>query len=174
MKTSSLNMLASVACGLTVLLSLSGCTGYTVGSTLPPGIASIYIPTFTNLSGEPQLESETTNAAISEFQKDGSLRIVSETQADAVLEVTITDYKIVPLRFEQDNPTNSKEYRMFLTVKLVLTRTKDGEVVVKREGVEGNKTFTRTGSLSAAKQAILPEAARDLAHKIVVSVAEYW
>ena len=49
---------------VTVLLTvLCGCVGYRLGSTLPPGIRTIYVPTFKNESGEPQVESETSRAA---------------------------------------------------------------------------------------------------------------
>ena len=54
---------------------LCGCAGYRLGTLLPPEIKTIHVPTFVNKTREPALEAETTGAAISEFQKDGTLRI---------------------------------------------------------------------------------------------------
>ena len=42
---------------------LGGCLGYRLGTTLPPGIRSLHVPTFVNLTGEPGLESETATTA---------------------------------------------------------------------------------------------------------------
>ena len=35
-----------------VLLAMTGCAGYQLGATLPPGVNSVYIPVFRNESGE--------------------------------------------------------------------------------------------------------------------------
>jgi hypothetical protein len=154
---------------------MTGCAGYQLGTTLPPGINSVYVPTFINKTDEPNIESETTNATISEFQKDGSLHIKSRPEeADAILDVVLTDYEIGPSRYDRDSPTESVEYRLYLTVNITLTRQSDGEVVVSRKGVVGNTDFNRSGSLTAAKLTALPDAAEHLAHNIVEAVVEYW
>jgi hypothetical protein len=77
------------------LVMLQGCVGYRLGSTLPKDIRTVYVPTFVNATGEPQVEAETTAAAIREFQKDGTLRIAAdERSADLVLSVTLTQSKV--------------------------------------------------------------------------------
>ena len=167
-----------IACFVGAILAanfMSGCTGYQLGTTLPPGINNVYVPTFVNQTTEPNIESQTTNAVISEFQKDGSLAIKSKPEdADAVLDVVLTKYEIGPARFDRDSPTESVEYRLYIHVDLTLTRQSDGEVVVSRKGVIGNTDFDRNGSLTAAKSSALPDAAEHLAHNIVEAVVEYW
>ena len=64
-----------------VLFSLSGCTGYRLGSTLPADIKTIYVPTFVNKCGEPNLEGTATQAVLEELQKDGTLRIANRGKA---------------------------------------------------------------------------------------------
>ena len=55
---------------------LTGCASYQLGSMLPNDIKTVYVPTFINKTGEPMIESEATQAAIRELQKDGSLKVV--------------------------------------------------------------------------------------------------
>lgn len=154
------------------LLLGSGCTGYRLGSTLPPGIASVHVPTFVNRTREPQIEGETTRATIQEFQRDGTLKIADSRRADAFLDVALTDYRLQPLRYEKDRAKTTREYRMLLTAELVFKRA-TGEVVVRKR-VVGEATFEPGSNLPTAKQEALPRAASDLAHRIVESVVEAW
>ncbi len=165
-------------CGLvlpgTVIVVLCGCFGYRLGSTLPSDIKTVHVPTFLNKSSEPQLEGETSRAAVEEFQKDGTLRIAGADQADSVVEVTLLSCKLEPVRFEKDNRKTPSEYRMRILAEVVFKRARSGDVLLKPRKIEGETTFVPVGDLSSSKQSALPKAARDLAHKIVVVVAEYW
>lgn len=155
------------------LVLMQGCVGYRLGSTLPPGIKSVHVPTFQNKTGEPLLEAETTGATLREVQKDGTLRIADESRADALLEVTLTRFTLEPLRYERDRAKTTDEYRMRIRAELIFSSKRDGSVLSKRT-VEGEATFEPGGSLTSAKRAALPEAAKDLAHDIVESIVEYW
>jgi len=151
-----------------------GCVGYRFGSTLPPGINSVHVPTFYNRTSEPLLETQTTGATKQGLQKDGTLRVVADkARADALLEVTLTRFTLEPLRYDPDQAKTTNEYRMRIRADLVFKRQRDGHILSKRT-VEGEATFEPAGSLTSAKRAALPEAARDLAHDIVESVVEYW
>lgn len=158
---------------IAVILCISGCMGYRLGSTLPPGIKSVHVPTFINMCGEPQVETETTMAVIREFQKDGTLRIKGAGQADAILKVTLVGYKLEPLLYEPDQAKTTKEYRLKITADIIFSRTQTKEILVKKR-VEGESTFMIAGDISSSKRSALPGAARDLAHDIVESVVEYW
>lgn len=158
---------------LVAVLAVSGCAGYRLGSTLPPGLKTIYVPTFVNNTREPQLESEATQAVLQEFQKDGSLSLTTADRADAILRVSLVSYRLVPLRYDKDRAKTTREYRLKLQADVECTRTDTGDVLVSRR-VSGESTFEPVGDLSSAKRDALPEAARDLAHDIVESVVETW
>ena len=103
---------AIMAC---VLIGLAGCAGYRIGSTLPSDIKTIHIPTFTNKAKQPLIEVQATSRAVSEFQRDGTLRITGAAEADVILEVTITDLTLTPLRYKRNDRRTPNEYRMKLT-----------------------------------------------------------
>lgn len=167
----SLTVAASVC--LLLVVVLGGCAGYRLGSALPPNVKSLHIPTFINKCGEPQVESETTKAAIQEFHKDGTLRVTSAAGADAALEVTLVDFKLEPLRYEKDMEKTVQEYRMKITAEITFRRGRTRELLMEKR-VEGESTFVLEGGLSESKRKALPVAARDLAHDIVESVVEFW
>lgn len=169
-------MVLSVAVPLLLLgtAGYMGCAGYTIGSTLPAGLRSVYMPTFINQCGEPLLENDATTAARSEIQRDGTLQLASdEGSADTILNVTLTDIKTEPIRYDSNNPKTTEEYRLKITAKFVFTQKSTGKVVLSKT-VVGEKTFESTGDLSSAKRTAQPKACEDLAHKIVEGLVEYW
>lgn len=158
---------------LALLLLTPGCAGYRLGSTLPPDIRSVHVPTFINRSGEPQVEGEATRAAIQEFQRDGTLKVVDREQADTIVAVTLTGYRLDPVLFARDNTKTPTEYRIRLTAEMTMTRAKTGAVLAQQK-VTGETTFSAEGGLTAARLQAQPEAFRDLAHNVVERVVEFW
>lgn len=163
---SSLLMLAAL---------LAGCASYQLGSMLPDDIKTVYVPTFVNKTSEPLIETEATQAAIRELQKDGSLKVVSSPEeADTLLTVTLTDYQLTPLKYESDRNTTADEYRMTLTAQVVLTRRTTDKVVSENPRIQGETDLPISGDFTTSKKQGLPNAAEDLAHNIVESVVEAW
>lgn len=156
------------------LVHLTGCAGYRLGSMLPPDIRTVYVPTFVNKTKEPLLEVETTAATIEEIQKDGSLQIAKESDADAILEVALIGFDLSPVTYRRDEDTAAKEYRMTITVAFVMRRTSDKTVVAESPRLSGDATFELIGNLSSSKLRGLPNASSDLAHKIVERLVETW
>lgn len=168
------NMLVAAAV-MSTLLYGTGCTalGYRLGSSLPADIRSVYVPMFVNETEEPQLEADTTQAVISEFQRDGSLRVSDLENADAVLEVVLKEFRLEPIRYDRDDTRSTSEYRMWLEAEVLFRRTTTQEVLVQVD-VHGEHAFDPGGDLGSAKQTALPGAAENLARRIVKNVVEYW
>jgi hypothetical protein len=151
----------------------SGCAGYRLGSSLPPGIKSVHIPTFQNKCGEPLIEIDATRAAISAIQRDGSLQIKSIDTADAVLEVTLTSFDMDPLAYREDKRTAARQYRMILLASYVM-KTPSGAVIAQNSRVRGEATVDVSGDLSSSKARGLPALTDDLAHQIIKRITETW
>ncbi|MDA1043962.1 MAG: LptE family protein [Verrucomicrobia bacterium] len=164
---------AGVIMATTLLLHFTGCAGYRLGSSLPPNVRSVYVPTFINDTDEPSLETEVTRAVIQEFQRDGTLHVLDKSQADVVIDVRLVKFELEPLRYNRDQAKTAEEYRMRISAKLVLTRISTGEVMSERS-VQGENFFDFSGDMGTSKRTALPLAAADLAHDIVESVVEYW
>jgi len=163
-------------CSLLMLAALlTGCASYQLGSMLPDDIKTVYVPTFVNKTSEPMIEMEATQAAIRELQKDGSLKVVgTPEEADTLLTVTITDYRLTPLKFERDMNTTADQYRLTLTAQVVLTRRTTDKVVSENPRTQGEADFPIAGDFTTSKRQGLPSAAQDLAHNIVETIVETW
>lgn len=161
-------------CFCIAALSISGCAGYRLGSMLPADIRTVYVPTFINATDEPLIELETTRAAVNTIQRDGSLRLAPEDEADAILNVTLTEFRMQALAFDRTRRAAANEYRLFLTADAVMTRRTTGEVIARHGRITGDTTFIFTGDLTSAKQDALPRAAEDLAQLVISRMVETW
>jgi Lipopolysaccharide-assembly len=163
-----------VSCLITLLLTCTGCAGYRLGSMLPKELSSVHVPVFKNNTAEPFIETVLTNAVRDEIQKDASLSLENEAEADTELLITINSYTLLPLAYDRENRTQASEYRVLLETSVVLRNRRTGEVVVSYPRVRGDATFDFSGDLTNAKRQALPAVADDLAHQIVERVVEAW
>lgn len=159
---------------LALLLLQNGCTGYRLGSQLPKDIRSVYVPTVRNNTEEPLLENEMTRAILSQIQRDGSLKIATKENADAILYVTLDYYTINPLAYDGNNRSRPNEYRLILGARIEMVRNDNGKVLTRNSSLRGRNDFPLTGDLTSAKQNGLPGAAEDLARYIVAAITEAW
>lgn len=154
---------------------LSGCGTYRLGSMLPPSIKTVYVPTAANETSEPFIEVDVTRAIMQEIQTDGSLKIASvPEEADSVLTVTLREYTLEPLTYDRERRTAANEYRLLLRARVLLTDSKTGKVLVENPLVQGESTFEIIGDFTTSKASGLPNAARDLARRVVGAIVEAW
>lgn len=165
----------------TVLSSLSfllGC-GYTQEVKLPSEIKTIAIRTFKNeippseqFAYRPGLEIELTNAIIDRFIFDGNLKVVPESEADAVLEGSVVSFEQEGLRFDRFDSV--EEYRLFLVVhyKLVDRRTK--QIIMEEPNFSGRAEFFVNRNPTANRRISANTATFDLAKSLVDRIIEEW
>ena len=167
-------ILSSLFASIVILAAFTGCAGYRLGSMLPPDIKSVYVPTFVNRTTEPMIENQTTSETIRKLQEDGSLKVVGKEDADAILEVTLRNYELEPLAYNEQQKTTANEYRIRITAAIVLKRLSNNEIVAEAPFVQGEGTFFVEGDFTSSKQRGLPEAAADLGQRIITQVVEAW
>ncbi len=168
------NCVVKTALLLLAVVVTGGCTGYRLGSMLPPQYTSVHIPTFENETDEPFLESETTNATIQQFQLDGSLRIASAQEASALLLVTLKDLSLSPLQYSDERSAMGLEYRMTVTASIALIDRITEEVITENPRVTGYADFLVEGDMTTSRQTAIPQMSSDLARRIVQQIVEVW
>jgi outer membrane lipopolysaccharide assembly protein LptE/RlpB len=154
-------------------LMLSGCAGYRAGSTLPKSIRTVSL-SIVNKTDEPSIEVAVMKALRAELQMDGRLEVRSQNEADAVLCVTLTRFDLDALAFNRRQGTRAEEYRMTLTASAVLSDAESKEVLQESPVVLGESEFPYVADLTSAKRSALPEAAGDLARKVVSATVTAW
>ena len=94
-----------------------GCYGF-AGGGLPPGINTVAILPFDNLTAEPALQQQVYQAVREAMTNRLGLREASEAQADAVVRGTVTRYEPdLPLAYT--GTTNPEQRQVTVTRRLV-------------------------------------------------------
>lgn len=158
-----------------VLMALAAC-GYSFRggkSNLPSDVKTIAIPTFANNSTELRIDAVLTDNVIYEFTKSGTLKVVSEDKADAVLKGTIDSIYTSDVALTR--AVTSRQRRVLITVSGQLIRTRDKKVLWKGRGISEFRTYNVTNDPpadEAAKQRAMGEAAEELAQTLHDRVLE--
>ena len=173
---------SSFVCLVVLLgLAIAGC-GYTTRSLLPPEYQTLYIVPFKNkidYTSEstrniylPLLEVKVQKAISSRFQFDGNLRLAKEEEADLKLTGELVRYDREVLRYTDNDDV--QEYRVRITVNLVLTDTTTGEMVWAENGFSGEATYFVTGPSASSESSAVSAAQVDLARRVVERTIENW
>ncbi len=152
---------------------LPGCANYQLGTTLPPHLRTISVTTFKNLSEEPQIETSITSATLSEFQRDGQLKVRDADAADILLTGEILLYKLDNVRADRNSPKTTREYKAIVTMRIHAVERATGKRITE-QNVTASKTFDAAGDLMTARRSILPDLSRELGRKIVDAVISAW
>ena len=160
----------------TALLALvAGCASdYKLGTTLPPDLRDVYVPSVQNQSLEPTIHQDATRALLREIRRDGTLNLITdETSATTVLEVTILKFTMSALTYQRNDKHTGRDYRGTVTAHVVFRKRATGTVLFEGD-VSGEEDFDASGDLTSAKRRMMPEACKDLAEHIVDSCISLW
>ena len=161
-----------IALSIFFLLAASGGCGYTLKSTPPHGVKTIYVETFKNETYEPALEIDLTNGITNRFLFDGTLKVTRPENADAVLKGKLTKFTREPLRYTSTEEI--LEYRLTLTVDFSLWDNRTQKVIWEEKNFVGDTTFFTTGSREKSEEKARGEAITELVRRMVDRVVEEW
>jgi TolB-like protein len=153
---------------------LAGCANYHLGSAIPQEKRTIAVPVFVNSSGQPEIEVLATQAVLSEFRRDGTLRIADREDAALELVGRVTSCILTPMRHDRDHPYLSVEYRMVITAKVQVIERATGRVITTLDAVTGDDIFRTQSDLPSTKRDALPRASARLARNIVRETLAAW
>ena len=155
-------------------LLLSGCMGYQLGGSRPEGIETVTMAAVVNKTTEPAIELQVTHAVRDRIQFDGRLKLLNGAgEADGVIEVVLTEYRLTPIAFSDEEKTTPEIYRLRITGTAQLKNTATGKILSESK-TYGEATFPFEADLTSAKRDALPRAAAELAKFMVDDLIETW
>jgi hypothetical protein len=147
---------------------LGGC-GYSLRTSLPPGIRIVHVPVLVNKTAEPGIEDFITQALTQAVVQGARVRIAANAQeADATLEGSIVEYRLTSLSF--DRSANVTSYRLTIALALTFKDLKQNKVLWKQDRVEERADFQVAGQVTqtlAREEVAVQRAAVEVARAIV-------
>jgi outer membrane lipopolysaccharide assembly protein LptE/RlpB len=150
------------------LIQLWGCGYQMVGKEthFPPGLNSLAIPTFKNLTFEPGIEVPFTQAFLREFIRDRRVNVVDRAEADSVLEGSIRYFTMYSVAYDKSGFV--LEYQTNAVLDLALKK-RTGEVLWEEKGVSETQWFRASSQVltnEANKAIALQQLGRFVAERI--------
>jgi len=161
---------------LAVVLGLTGCAGYTLGGQRPVHlrhITKLAVPTFENLTLEPRLAVEVTNAVIKQIQNHGSYQIVPRNQAEAVLEGRIQRITRTQFRSDRTNILRSSQILATLVSTFEVKDSATGKIL-HNGSASADSYIILDANLQLSETQLLEDAAQRLAYNLADQVSEGW
>jgi len=136
----SIRYLATAALMVTVYTS---CGYYSTTSRVAGDIKKIYIPYLENETPEPNVEIEITQRIIDGIIKDNTLKVVSEDEADAILEGSLIKYANDPYTFSEGSSQNiqADQYRLTIGIRVSLYDRTRNEYVWEKKNIQGRGDY---------------------------------
>ena len=118
---------------------------------LPGGYSVVSVPIFKNLTYEPGIETEFTNALVLELTRSKKISVTAKKSAPVVIEGRIESIQYVPFyqQTSSEVPTLpegtalNSEYRILITVSLQMTRISDRKKIWSGR-FQSSRTYSRS------------------------------
>jgi outer membrane lipopolysaccharide assembly protein LptE/RlpB len=160
---------------------LTGC-GYSTRSLLPDNYRTIFVEPFENkidyMNADdrklyvPGMETKVRDAIVDRYLFDGNLRVGTQDGADLVLQGKLLSFAREELRL--DTSENVREYRIRITVGLILSDPSGKKELWAEPSFSGEATYYTTGSLAKSETQAIEDALKDLALRVVARTIEDW
>ena len=119
-------------------LIIVGC-GYSTTSRTAKDIKTIAVPFFVNMTAEPNLEIEVTEQIIDNLVQDNTLKVVRDTEADALLEGRIVSFQNRPFSFNAD--LDAEEYHVIVTLQVTLFSRRLNAPIWENKTISGDGSY---------------------------------
>ena len=100
------NLIQNIVFPFIVLIVLTSACGYSLvgtGNKLPDHIRTLAIPVFDNLTDQPELHRNLTDAVREAFLNDARVKIVPEGKADMVVKGALSNYDVRAIAFNNED-----------------------------------------------------------------------
>lgn len=142
-------------------LFLVSCAGYQLGNTKPASLSrvrTIAVPMFRNATLHPRAEALATSAVANAFVQDGTYRIGTSEQADAVLEGELTAITYATIRGTRLDTLLPEELANTVALKWTLRDAHDPTKILASGSSKGESQLFVGSNLQSSRNNALPEA----------------
>jgi hypothetical protein len=159
---------------LAVVIALTSCAGYQLGGVKPASLAhvkNIAVPMFENDTQHPRAGAMATSAVTNTVVQDGTYRITTLDQADAVLEGSLKSIDYNQIRGTRTDSLFPEELANTVTLEWQLRDARDPSKILARGSSQGTSQLFVSANLQTARNNALPEALERASEALVSTLA---
>lgn len=157
-------------------MALVGCANYHLGTGGPLPFHTLYVAPARVAASVPQAATPVTEMLRQSFLQEGNVQLANQADADATLEITLSDYQRGSDATQQNNTLNAVAFSLMLEATCTLVDNRSGKVYFKDRKIEvREQAFVQNGiSFNESEYQTMPRLARDLSEKIKDTVVSTW
>ncbi len=158
-----------------LLALLCACGGYQIGGHKPSKLAkirNIAVPMVQNRTLFPRADATATNSIVDALTKDGTYRISTLDEADAILYVSLNKIKYDQSRSSREDTLRSEELEMRVTLDWQLSLPTQRNKPLEAGSATGHTRLFAQGNLQTARAGALPDALMRASQMIVSRLAD--
>lgn len=155
-------------------LAFSACAGYQLGGVKPGimrDVETIAVPMFRNDTLHPRAETLATSAATDAFVQDGTYRIASTGDADAILEASVHEIDYTQIRSTRLDTLRPEELQNSVTLVWTLRDARGSNKVLATGSSVGVSRFFVDSNLQTSRNNALPDALQRASQAMVSKLA---
>lgn len=155
-------------------IALASCAGYQLGGVKPASLGhvrSIAVPMFANDTQHPRASALATSSVTNALVQDGTYRISTSDQADAVLEGKLTQIKYRLIRGTRYDSLYPEELANTVSIDWVLRDARDPTKLLAKGKSQGTSQLFVSANLQTARNNALPEALDRASENLVSRIA---
>jgi hypothetical protein len=154
------------------LAFVPACGYYSTKGRTAGDIKKIAVPNIANETSQPNIEIEITDNIRAGLIKDNTLKVVPESDADAILEATVVEYGNVPYTFNTE--LQADQYRLVIALVASLFNPKENTYVWRDRRIEGRGYYFLETTTERTYDRALEEVYRDIVEGILNATAQEW
>ena len=155
-----------------VLALAPACGVYSTKGRTAGDIKKIAVPNLSNETAQPDIENEITENLRAGLIKDNTLKVVPESEADAVLEAVVIDYRNLPYTYSTE--LQADQYRLTIVLTASLFNPKDNDYVWKDRRIEASGDYYLETTTERTYDRALEEVYKDLVEGILNATTQEW
>ena len=159
---------------MAAMFTLAGCAGYRIGGVKPDSLAAVQtiaVPMFGNATQHPRAEALATSAVAHAFVQNGTYRIGTSDQADAILEVNLKSISYRQIRGTRTDTLFPEELANTVTLDWKLRDSRDPTKILASGQSSGTSQLFVSSNLQTARNNALPEALERAGENLVSRLA---
>ncbi len=156
-------------------LVIAGCAGYQLDGAKPAamsGVDSISVTMFRNDTLHPRAEALATSAVTEAFVLDGTYRIATSADADAILEGTIEEIDYAQIRATRLDTLRPEELQNSVTLRWILRDAAAPDRILAQGISTGISRFFVDSNLQTSRNNALPDAIQRASEALVSRLAD--
>jgi outer membrane lipopolysaccharide assembly protein LptE/RlpB len=156
-----------------LVMACAGCGVYSATSgRVDDTVRYVHMPYLENMSTEPGIEIELTDAITAALQEDNTLKVVNEDDASSLLSGKVLRYNLRPAFTTSELQVD--EYQVQILVELSFVVNETGEKLIDKKRVTGTGNYILDDPGDSSEESARAQAAAEIVRAVLAAIVEDW